>query len=106
MKNCFGMAAWTETLVPYCGVECTNVLFETDSVEEIQPTTMEASLECSLFTLIEWRHSHNLDIAIASSILLLFACVIENFVACHVAITFLLAFRSLLWFILTTSNSI
>ena len=60
-----------------------------DSVEEIQPTTTEASLECSLFTLIEWRHSHNLDIAIASSILLLFACVVENFVACHVAITFL-----------------
>lgn len=29
MKNRFGMAAWTETLVPYCGVECTNVLFET-----------------------------------------------------------------------------
>ena len=29
MKNKFGMAAWTETLIRDCGVECTGVVFET-----------------------------------------------------------------------------
>lgn len=29
MKNKFGMAAWTETLIRDCGIECTGVVFET-----------------------------------------------------------------------------